>query len=73
MGDWIGRRYGLIQDAVIMFLGLVLLTGSWAGTLQGWVILYAFCLFFYSESASGNPARTGTHNRQVLELAASTP
>ncbi len=47
IGDWIGRRWGLIQDASIMFLGLVMLTASWGTTLQGWVICYAFSLFFY--------------------------
>lgn len=26
-GDWIGRRAGLVQDALIMFIGLVMLTG----------------------------------------------
>ncbi|KAI1488712.1 hypothetical protein F5X96DRAFT_60339 [Biscogniauxia mediterranea] len=39
IGDWIGRRWGLIQDAVIMVLGLLMLTGSWGLTLQGWVII----------------------------------
>lgn len=47
IGDWIGRRWGLIQDAVIMFVGLLMLTASWGLTLQGWVICYAWSLFFY--------------------------
>ena len=34
IGDWIGRRWGLIQDATIMFLGLVMLTASWGVTLS---------------------------------------
>lgn len=34
LGDWLGRRWGLIQDAVIMFLGLVMLTASWGVTLS---------------------------------------
>lgn len=34
IGDWIGRRWGLIQDAVIMFLGLLMLTASWGVTLS---------------------------------------
>ena len=40
-GDWIGRRFGLVQDALIMTLGLVMLTASWGTSLQGWVICYA--------------------------------
>lgn len=40
MGDWIGRRWGLIQDALIMLLGLIMLTAAWGTTLEGWVILY---------------------------------
>ena len=33
--DWIGRRWGLIQDATIMLLRTILLTGMWGTTLQG--------------------------------------
>jgi MFS family permease len=33
IGDWIGRRFGLIQDATIMFVGLLMLTASWGVTL----------------------------------------
>jgi hypothetical protein len=40
-GDWIGRKFGLVQDALIMFVGLVMLTASWGTTLNGWVICYA--------------------------------
>ncbi|KAK9242196.1 hypothetical protein V1506DRAFT_509680, partial [Lipomyces tetrasporus] len=38
IGDSIGRRFGLIQDAVIMVIGLIMLTASWGTTLNGWVI-----------------------------------
>lgn len=34
VGDWIGRRWGLIQDAMIMFVGLLMLTASWGLTLS---------------------------------------
>ena len=34
LGDWLGRRWGLIQDAVIMFLGLVMLSAAWGVTLS---------------------------------------
>jgi MFS family permease len=32
LGDWLGRRWGLIQDALIMFGGLLMLTASWGVT-----------------------------------------
>ncbi|KAJ5666209.1 uncharacterized protein N7477_008657 [Penicillium maclennaniae] len=48
IGDWIGRRWGLIQDATIMFIGLIMLTAAWGVTQNGWVICYAWSLFFYS-------------------------
>ncbi|KAF4980952.1 hypothetical protein FZEAL_3147 [Fusarium zealandicum] len=60
IGDWIGRRWGLIQDAAIMFLGLVMLTASWGLTLQGWVICYAWCLFFYGIGVGGEYPITAT-------------
>jgi hypothetical protein len=47
IGDWIGRRWGLIQDAAIMFVGLLMITASWGLNLNGWVICYAWSLFFY--------------------------
>jgi hypothetical protein len=34
LGDWLGRRWGLIQDAVIMFVGLLMLTACWGVTLS---------------------------------------
>ena len=40
IGDWIGRRWGLIQDATIMFLGLVMLTASWGVTLSKCMMQY---------------------------------
>ncbi len=33
-----------------MTIGLLMLTASWGLDLQGWVICYAWSLFFYSES-----------------------
>lgn len=44
----IGRLWSLIQDATIMFIGLLMLTSAWGVTLNGWVICYALSLFFYS-------------------------
>lgn len=51
--DSIGRRWGLIQDVIIMFLGLCMLVASWGTTLQGWVICYAWSLFFYGIGVGG--------------------
>ncbi|KAF2147776.1 MFS general substrate transporter [Myriangium duriaei CBS 260.36] len=60
IGDWIGRRWGLIQDATIMFLGLIMLTAAWGVTLNGWVICYAWSLFFYSVGVGGEYPMTAT-------------
>lgn len=56
----IGRRWGLIQDAVIMFTGLLMLTAAWGTTLNGWVICYAWSLFFYSIGVGGEYPMTAT-------------
>jgi MFS family permease len=34
IGDWIGRRWGLIQDCFIMFLGLIMLVCAWGTSLS---------------------------------------
>ncbi|KAE8444671.1 hypothetical protein EG329_014328 [Mollisiaceae sp. DMI_Dod_QoI] len=60
IGDAIGRRWGLIQDAIIMFVGLVMLTASWGDNLNGWVICYAWSLFFYSVGVGGEYPMTAT-------------
>lgn len=60
LGDWLGRRWGLIQDAVIMFLGLIMLTASWGTTLNGWVICYTWSLFFYGIGVGGEYPMTAT-------------
>jgi len=60
LGDWLGRRWGLIQDATIMFIGLLMLTASWGTSLQGWVICYAWSLFFYSVGVGGEYPMTAT-------------
>ncbi|KAK3068957.1 hypothetical protein LTR53_013082, partial [Teratosphaeriaceae sp. CCFEE 6253] len=53
LGDWLGRRWGLIQDAVIMFVGLLMLTAAWGTSLNGWVICYVWSLFFYGIGVGG--------------------
>ncbi|KAF8855544.1 MFS general substrate transporter [Acephala macrosclerotiorum] len=60
IGDSIGRRWGLIQDAIIMFVGLLMLTASWGDNLNGWVICYAWSLFFYSVGVGGEYPMTAT-------------
>lgn len=60
LGDWIGRRWGLIQDVTIMFIGLLMLTASWGKDLNGWVICYAWSLFFYSVGVGGEYPMTAT-------------
>ncbi|PMD18559.1 putative inorganic phosphate transporter C8E4.01c [Hyaloscypha hepaticicola] len=60
LGDGIGRRWGLIQDVTIMFLGLCMLVASWGVTLQGWVICYAWSLFFYGVGVGGEYPMTAT-------------
>ncbi|RHZ67330.1 uncharacterized protein CDV56_107567 [Aspergillus thermomutatus] len=60
LGDWIGRRWGLIQDATIMFVGLLMLTAAWGVTQNGWIICYAWSLFFYSIGVGGEYPMTAT-------------
>lgn len=60
LGDMIGRRWGLIQDATIMFVGLLMLTAAYGVTQNGWVICYAWSLFFYSIGVGGEYPMTAT-------------
>ena len=60
LGDWLGRKWGLVQDALVMFFGLVLLTASWGTTLNGWVICYAWCLFIYGIGVGGEYPASST-------------
>jgi len=60
VGDWLGRRWGLIQDATIMFLGLLMLTAMWGVTLNGWVICYVWSVFFYGFGVGGEYPMTAT-------------
>ncbi|KAH8910427.1 MFS general substrate transporter [Coniochaeta sp. PMI_546] len=64
IGDWIGRRWGLIQDAMIMFIGLLMLTASWGLNLNGWVICYAWSLFFYGFGVGGEYPITATSSME---------
>lgn len=43
-----------------MFLGLIMLTSSWGVTQNGWVICYAWSLFFYGIGVGGEYPMTAT-------------
>jgi MFS family permease len=60
IGDWLGRRWGLLQDCTIMFLGLIMLTAAWGTTQNGWVICYVWSLFFYGIGVGGEYPMTAT-------------
>jgi MFS family permease len=60
LGDWVGRRFGLLLDAAIMLLGLLLLTVSWGTSPIGWVVSYAIALFVYGVGVGGEYPMTAT-------------
>ena len=64
-GDWVGRRFGMVQDALIMTLGSVMLTAMWGTTLNGWVICYAWSLFIYGIGVGGEYPMTSTRAMEV--------
>ncbi|PWN25210.1 MFS general substrate transporter [Jaminaea rosea] len=66
-GDWVGRKFGMVQDALIMTLGSIMLTAMWGTTLQGWVICYALSLFIYGIGVGGEYPMTST---RAMEAAA---
>lgn len=68
IGDSLGRRWGLIQDAVIMFVGLVMLTAMWGKDLNGWIICYSWSLFFYSIGVGGEYPMTATSGMERAVL-----
>ena len=59
-GDWVGRKFGMVQDALIMTLGSVMLTCMWGITMNGWVICYAWSLFIYGIGVGGEYPMTST-------------
>ncbi|SPO29969.1 related to inorganic phosphate transporter [Ustilago trichophora] len=59
-GDWIGRRFGMVQDALIMTLGSIMLTAMWGTSLNGWVICYAWSVFVYGIGVGGEYPMTST-------------
>ncbi|KAJ2894330.1 major facilitator superfamily transporter [Zalerion maritima] len=65
IGDWLGRRWMLIQDAVIMFLGAAMLTASWGLNLQGWIACYIISLFIFSFGVGGEYPATATSSMET--------
>ena len=60
IGDWIGRRWGMIQDVVVMFFATILLTAMWGKTMAGWVAMYIISLFIYGFGVGGEYPMTST-------------
>jgi len=66
-GDWLGRRYGMIQDAAIMTLGALMLTVSNGTDARGWVIMYAISQLVYGIGVGGEYPMTGATTCEVAE------
>ncbi|KAK5947812.1 hypothetical protein OHC33_011153 [Knufia fluminis] len=60
IGDVLGRRWGLIQDAIIMLLGTIMLTSMWGQTLNGWTVIYGVSIFIFSLGVGGEFPMTST-------------
>jgi len=65
LGDWCGRRYGMIQDAVIMSLGVLMLTVSNGTNASGWVLMYAISQLVYGIGVGGEYPMTGATTCEV--------
>jgi len=63
-GDWIGRRFGMVQNALVMTLGSIMLMAMWATTLDGWVIFYAWSLFLYGLGVGGEYPMTSSYSME---------
>ncbi len=50
----------MVQDALIMTLGSVMLTAMWGTSLNGWVICYAWSVFIYGIGVGGEYPMTST-------------
>jgi MFS family permease len=51
----------VMQNALIMTLGTVMLTAMWGTSMNGWVICYAWSLFIYGIGVGGEYPMTSTH------------
>ncbi|KAK4055359.1 hypothetical protein OIO90_003197 [Microbotryomycetes sp. JL221] len=59
-GDWIGRKFGLVQDALVMLIGVILLMSVWSTSLEAWVAAYTVSLFIYGVGVGGEYPMTST-------------
>lgn len=59
LGDWLGRRWGMIQDAVVMLLGTIMLAVATGTTTNGWVIMYAISQLVFGFGVGGEYPMTG--------------
>lgn len=74
VGDWMGRRFGLIQDATIMFIGLLMLTAAWGVTLsKSTAISLSKSILLISHQTAGLSATSGHFSSTVLVSVASIP
>ncbi len=72
IGDWVGRRWGLIQDATIMLTGTILLVAMWGETLSGWTVMYGVSLFWFSVGVGGEYPMTSVTAMEGVHGQAST-
>ena len=74
IGDWMGRRFGLIQDATIMFIGLLMLTAAWGVTLSKFsIVRYLSNSPLTHQQTVGSSATFGHYSSTASVLVASTP
>eukprot|EP01117_Protostelium_nocturnum_P013604 TRINITY_DN5094_c0_g1_i1.p1 TRINITY_DN5094_c0_g1~~TRINITY_DN5094_c0_g1_i1.p1 ORF type:complete len:601 (+),score=138.66 TRINITY_DN5094_c0_g1_i1:211-1803(+) len=60
-GDVISKRFGFIQNALVMLLGVLMLTASWGTSLQGWVIMYTIAQLIFGFGVGGEyPLTSGS-------------
>ena len=69
-----GRRFGLIQDATIMFIGLLMLTAAWGVTLSKSIIYRSpRSNFLTYQQTAGSSVTFGHYSSTASVLVASTP
>jgi hypothetical protein len=72
--DFVGRRFGSIQDAILLSLGTLMLVAAWGVTLNGWVICYAWSLFVYGVGVGGEyPITGGLHSLKSVFTSSNQP
>lgn len=69
-----GRRFGLIQDATIMFVGLLMLTAAWGVTLSTYKSLTSGKnASLIDLQTAGSSATFGHYSSTVSVLVVNTP